>query len=113
MPHLTVEYGGVEMAQEALPELQQTLLNSGLFEEHDLKIRLCRYEQVDYLVGGSKQAFAHLILRLLEGRSKSAQAELSRALAETVQKLTAQAPSIQISVDLCDMVRATYTKTHR
>ncbi|WP_255408761.1 MULTISPECIES: hypothetical protein [Neisseria] len=40
MPHLTVEYGGVEMPQEALPELHQTLLNSGLFEEYDLKIRL-------------------------------------------------------------------------
>lgn len=113
MPHLTVEYGGVEMPQETLSELHRTLLNSGLFEEYDLKIRLCRYAEADYLVGGTKQAFAHLTLRLLEGRSQAVQAELSRALAETVQKLTVNAPSIQISVDLCDMVRANYTKTHR
>lgn len=113
MPHLIVEYGGVEMPQEALPELHRTLLNSGLFEEHDLKIRLCPYGESEYSVGGGKQAFAHLTLYLLGGRSETAKAELSRALAETVQKLAAQAPSIQISVDLRDMVRATYTKTHR
>lgn len=113
MPHLTVEYGGVDMPQEALPELHQTLSNSGLFEEYDLKIRLFRYAEADYLTGGGKQAFAHLTLNLLEGRNETAKAELSRALAETVQKLTARAPSIQISVDLRDMVRATYTKTGR
>lgn len=113
MPHLTVEYGGVELPPQVLGELHQTLSNSGLFEEYDLKIRLCRYAEADYSVGGGKQAFAHLTLNLLEGRSETAKAALSRALAETVQKLVEEAPSVQISVDLRDMVRATYTKTGR
>lgn len=113
MPHLIVEYGGVEMPQEALPELHRTLLNSGLFEEHDLKIRLCPYAEAEYSVGGGRMPFVHLSLYMLEGRSESGKAALSRELAGVVDKLTAAAPQIQISVDLRDMVRTTYSKLHR
>ena len=114
MPHLMVEYGGLNLPADTLNILHRTLLLSGLFEEEDLKIRLCPYAADTYLVGGSDgAAFVHLSLLLLEGRSESAKTELSRALGSAVAALTEGDVLIQISVDLRDMARATYTKLHR
>ena len=55
MPHLIIEYAReLQLPVPAtLHALHQTLLDSGLFEEVDIKIRAQAY--ADYLVGGAAE----------------------------------------------------------
>lgn len=112
MPHLIIEYGGVVLPQETLAELHRTLLDSGLFAEDDIKIRLHPFSEGGCSVGGAAgQGFVHLELRLLEGRGQAQRTQLSRTLADTVARLLhGKADKLQISVELREMAQAAYTK---
>ena len=110
MPHLIVEYSNSLdfPVQPTLKNLHQILADSGIFGKNDIKVRAREYN--DYLVDGSnEQGFVHLTLFLLDGRSEETKGALSRALAAVVQKATT-GQWVQISVDMRDMMRATYTK---
>ena len=110
MPHLIVEYSrDLDFpVQPTLHSLHQVLAASGVFDAKDIKVRSREYS--DYLVsGGREQGFVHLILFLLDGRSDDTKTALGQALASVMRQATA-GHSVQISVDIRDIVRHTYTK---
>ena len=112
MPHLIVEYsaniadlvrnkGIVKIAHNAM-------MNSGLFSLVDIKTRSYRSE--DFLVGdmGTNGGFIHITVYLLAGRTVGQKQTLSRAILESVS--SSFADIIQISVDIRDIVKETYSK---
>lgn len=111
MPHLIVEYSNTlqPSMQTVLPTLHQVLLASNQFGAPDIKVRTRKYQ--DFLVGGTADvAFVHLTLYLLDGRSHETKHALSQALCAAVQQHIQTSLPIQITVDIRDMVRATYSK---
>ena len=85
MPHLTLEYTrnltGLDPAL-GLQRLNEAMLASGLFNDADIKSRAIPLEQWQIGTGNDQQtqAFAHVKIALLAGRS----AETRRTLADAV-----------------------------
>ena len=111
MPHLIIEYAReLEMPVPAtLHALHQTLLDSGLFEEVDIKIRAQAY--ADYLVGGAAEnRFVHLNVLVMDGRSEAVKKQLANALCKTVKQHLGDVQHTQITAEVRDMLQATYAK---
>lgn len=111
MPHLIIEYAReLELpVPTTLHALHQTLLDSGLFEEADIKIRAQAY--ADYLVGGTvENRFVHLNVLVMDGRSEAVKKQLANALCETVKQHLNNAQHTQITAEVRDMLQATYAK---
>lgn len=116
MPHLTVEYSnnirGFDPAA-ALAALNNTLVASAQFDEADVKSRILRRDHFQIGAATGARGFVHAELALLEGRSADIKQALSSALARSLEALSGQwdhALQIQISVEIRDMDRASYSK---
>lgn len=116
MPHLIVEYSsnlaGFPEAQ-ILTELNQAVTSSPeVLNEADLKTRIVATGS--YAIGTAlgPRAFVHAQLRLLSGRSPEAKRDLSDRIAAVLRRLTPQPEGVlvQLSVELVDMDRGSYTK---
>ena len=115
MPHLTIEY------TDNLPQLEvdtlllalnQALLDSGQFDELDIKSRAICLQA--YRTGTSLQAraFVHAQLAILSGRTLETKQQLSASLLRILQRACEDAavPQVQLSVDVQDIERASYAK---
>ena len=115
MPHLLMEYtDNLDIdAKNTLRALNQTLLNSGEFSAGHIKNRaLCLH---DYCVdkGEEGDAFVHLTLSLLSGRSIATKTVLAEALRATLEPLAHADVRLQMTVDVRDMQRECYAKAVR
>ena len=115
MPHLTLEYTSNLPAfdvQQALLAFNTVLIESGHFEGPDIKSRAVRLDS--FMVGDYSfpTGFAHVTLRLLDGRSPETKGMLANDLLGVLQSLvhTDNATALQLSVDICDMERSSYAK---
>lgn len=112
MPHLVIECSqplSPTLANEnAQRTLYDVLLASGQFGAGDIKVRTQSYDS--YLVAGAQDDFVHVTLWLLDGRSEDVKAELSANIAKAVQALITPAGACQVTVDVRDMAKATYSK---
>lgn len=112
MPHLVIECSqplSPTLANESAQRtLHDVLLTSGQFGTGDIKVRTHSYDS--YLVAGAQDDFVHVILWLMHGRSDDIKAELSASIANTVQALITPAGACQVTVDVRDMAKATYSK---
>ncbi|MCV2360305.1 5-carboxymethyl-2-hydroxymuconate Delta-isomerase [Paucibacter sp. TC2R-5] len=120
MPHLTLEYTSnlpLFKAADALLALNKLLLNSGEFEALDIKSRAIRLDT--YLVGThvsnhpDNEAFVHVKLALLSGRSAQLKQTLSAGLLQVLEQACAwpKTQSVQLCVELQDIERASYAKS--
>lgn len=115
MPHMTVEYtanlSGFNVPATLLP-LNQALVDSGEFNEADIKSRAIRLD--DFLVGTqpAQRAFVHVKLHILSGRSaEQKQALSSRLLQALTASFQAQAGlSTQLCVEVLEIDRPSYSK---
>lgn len=116
MPHLIVEYTdnlSPINQRETLLALNQTLVNSGEFNEVDIKSRAIQCD--DFLIGvqNTSRGFLHVKLHILTGRSAETKKRLSQQLLDTLAHLFK--PQIGVETQLCveviDIDRASYTKT--
>ncbi len=115
MPHLTIEYTDNLthiQAEPLLLALNQALLDSGQFDEPDIKSRATRLQA--YRTGTSPQprAYVHAQLAILSGRSAETKQLLSASVLRVLQSACegAMVPSVQLSVDVQDIDRASYAK---
>ncbi len=109
MPHFIVE-----CTQEAIPsDIQEEVitavhnvaLNSGLFKEADIKVRVRTTD--NGLVGGKLQPFIHVFCHIMQGRTVEQRKALTQAL---VRELTDLFPSIgAIAANVYEFEKATYT----
>lgn len=116
MPHLIVEYtpnlAGFP-ADALLQELNATLIASGeIADEADLKARLVPVAAFRIGNAPAQRAFVHTQLRLLSGRTPEAKRALSDRIAEVLRRLVPRPTGVlvQISAEIVDMDRASYTK---
>lgn len=116
MPHLTVEYSG---NLKYFPEAETlTALNSALAthpalpDEADIKTRFIVADSFEIGTAPAQRAFVHAQLRLVSGRTPEVKKELSECIAQVLTERTPRPElvSIQISVEIVDMDRGSYSK---
>lgn len=109
MPHCLIE-GARTLehhicADELLTLVHGTVMDSGLFKEGEVKVRLSLYDH--YSVGGSQAEFVHVIIYLLAGRSDEMKKALSMAV---VGALVERLPAVEnVSMDVRDMRREAFS----
>ena len=117
MPHIHVEYSNNIKnidAKKVLKALNQCLFATGhVSSALDIKSRaVC---QQDWLIGlepDETQAYVHIKLSLLSGRSMETQAEISAQLLQALQQaLPVQLNmTVQMCVEVLEMSKTTYSK---
>ena len=116
MPHLIIEYSSnLPLYPEAdtLTELNAAVCGSPqVQEEADLKTRFVVADSFEIGTAPANRAFVHAQLRLLSGRSPAAKRDLSDRIANVLRSLSPRPADIevQLSVEIVDMDRGSYTK---
>ncbi|ESK40904.1 hypothetical protein P256_00332 [Acinetobacter nectaris CIP 110549] len=118
MPNLTLEYtGNLDIdTQELLLELHQVLFDSKLFEyKHDIKSRAIQFDEFLIGDGHEKNAFIHLKVCVLTGRTTAQLQKLNEALLQTIKDNQAfihadMLKEIHLSVEVIEMNREIYRK---
>lgn len=116
MPHIHLEYSDNIENLEIKPllvSLNQTLIQGG-YAQAGLDIKSRATCQTDYVIGNNeeKQAYIHVKLSLLTGRTVELRQEIAAALLKT---LTEQIPkqikvTVQFCVEILEMERDIYVK---
>ena len=110
MPHVIIEHSEDVAGQIAIDELMAAVhaaaLASGLFPEYDIKTRAIAYKY--HRTGQTRDAFVHVALHLLDGRSDAQKAELADAI---LAKIEPMLPSVaSVGVEIIDIHRDSYRK---
>lgn len=110
MPHCIVEYSQ-NLEQEVPPvELLEAVkagcIASTLFTVEDIKLRSVPYKS--FLTAGQEDAFVHVILRLLSGRTLEQRKQLSELVLASLGEFALK--DVSLSVEVCEMERDTYSK---
>lgn len=115
MPHLTLEYtdnlqplaGFVEL----FGHLHRVLAEVSGIRLDNCKSRAVRREVYFVGAGGARQAFAHLTIRFLAGRSAEVKEQIGRqSLAVLQERLASTDLEVQITVEIQEIDRAAYFK---
>lgn len=108
MPHCIVEHSVTLDGDRILPLVFTGALQSGLFEVDgsDIKVRSIAYQ--NYLTGGLKSDFVHVVLKILSGRASEQKRMLSALVLEKLQSLEMQ--NCSITIEVVDMDRDSYTR---
>lgn len=110
MPHFIIEHGNAFATaadrQAAMQIAADCGAASGFIRPEDIKVRLRAYD--DFLAVDGRRGFAHITVRMLEGRSVNQKTSLSVAL----RKAFAQRfPTLEsLSIEICDMHAESYKK---
>lgn len=118
MPHCILEYSA-NIVEEPdwnalLREIHNVLMATGEFTSHDIKSRVVRHD--GFLVGDGSvdRAFVTLTIQILDGRSDATKRGISDAALERLVaafRTTREAKFLSITVQICDIHRASYGKT--
>jgi 5-carboxymethyl-2-hydroxymuconate isomerase len=115
MPHIHVEYSAnVEnlAVRPLLVALNQAMLD-GAYVGSALDVKSRAICQDDFVIGidAQDQAYIHVKVSLLTGRSLELQTEISAKLLQVLKEhLPAQKVCMQLCVEILEMNRATYSK---
>lgn len=116
MPHLTLEYTNnlcpIANFNEIFGQLHRVLAEVGGIPLGNCKSRAIRLD--DYFVGegSARQAFVHLTIRFLAGRSTELRRQISRQSLAVLQAHLAPPAELdlQLTVEIQEIERATYAK---
>lgn len=109
MPHFVIDCSetilNLQKPEKTTLEVHQAAADTGLFDESDIKVRLNPFKE-HYLVGGKQGDFIHVFANIMEGRTTTQKADLSKRI---VSKLKNMFPSIEfIAINVNDFEKATY-----
>lgn len=116
MPHLTIEYtdnlAGFPEAEVIQAVNAAVAAHPQIPDEADLKTRVVRHARFEIGTAPANRAFIHAQLRLLSGRSPEAKKELTSLIAGVLRRLAPRPEGlmVQLSVELVDMDRPSYSK---
>jgi 5-carboxymethyl-2-hydroxymuconate isomerase len=120
MPHIIVEHSSDISSPKIisfLPEIQKIMSDckDGNFDLEQCKARSIAFDH--YFVGSKDQktsSFVHITIKILVGRSSEIRKNLSEKVFNKVlgfvSSLNASKSNLQISVDVCEMARESYSK---
>lgn len=110
MPHCIIEYSSGVADQVSIEELvsatYQGALNSGLFDEYDIKSRAIAYQH--HQMGSTRDSFVHVTVRLLSGRSDEQKADLSEKVLAQIESILPHV--VSVGVEIYDMHHESYRK---
>lgn len=118
MPHTILEYTNnlhlsAQGLQTLFAELHQVLADTAGIAIENCKSRATALDVYHTGTGSAEQAFAHLEIRLLEGRSGAWKHELGRQCLEVLKAYLARLPDplpLQVTLEVRDMQREGYLK---
>jgi 5-carboxymethyl-2-hydroxymuconate isomerase len=108
MPHIVIEHSDTlaPIVPDVLRQVCRTVVDSALFDPQAVKGRALAYSAE--LLPEQGRNFMHITLSILEGRTQVERAALSLQVFDAAKQ---SAPEIdRLSVDIREMVKATYTK---
>jgi 5-carboxymethyl-2-hydroxymuconate isomerase len=110
MPHCILEYSQ-NLEQEVPPidlleAIKGACVVSNLFSGEDIKLRSNAYKS--FITAGQEDAFIHVTIRLLSGRTVEQKKQLSHLVLEALTQFSLK--DVSFSVEMCDMDRDTYEK---
>lgn len=110
MPHCIIEYSQ-NLEQEVPPldwmeAVQQACLDSGLFQPADIKLRAfaCKH----FITNGVQDAFVHVSVRMLKGRSTQQKSELSQSVLDALCSFAVK--QVSLSVEIIEMDNDSYLR---
>ncbi len=110
MPHIIIEHGNALSGEIDINVAMQIGFECagacGFIDPADIKVRLRPY--IDFFSGDGRSSFIHITVRLLSGRTAAQKENLAMAMREAFDARFGQVQSI--SVEICDMDRASYKK---
>lgn len=110
MPHVIIEHSAEVAAQIDIDELvaavHEATLGTDLFPEYDIKTRAIAYSH--HRTGQTRDAFVHVAVHLLDGRSDAQKTMLSEAVLGRIEPLLPGVASV--GVETVDIHRASYRK---
>ncbi len=110
MPHCIVEFSQ-NLAQELPPmdlleAVRDATIASNLFTQEDIKLRAMPYKS--FLTAGKEDAFIHVTLRMLSGRTEAQKQQVSQLVLDALIQFSLK--DVSFTVEVCDMDRETYSK---
>lgn len=110
MPHFVIDCSEniltLNKPENTLITIHKVAVDSGLFDEGDIKVRYNTFKD-NYIVGGEKKDFIHVFANIMEGRTTEQKANLSK---EVVKRLKALFPSVDfIAINIRDFEKSTYS----
>jgi len=109
MPHFVIDCSQhileLQDPDTITQEVHQVANNTGLFDESDIKVRLNPFKE-HYLVGGKKGDFIHVFANIMEGRTPTQKAILSKVIVTKLKSMFPEIPFIAINVN--NFEKATY-----
>ncbi|EEH68930.1 putative 5-carboxymethyl-2-hydroxymuconate delta isomerase [Acinetobacter sp. ATCC 27244] len=117
LPHITVNYSAqlIDLDQQKLlQEINTSLIATALFDANDIKSRIFKDEMFMIGLGDEQDAYIHLKLYLLSGRSAAQKQILGQSLLRTLEhkiylKSEFEFP-IQLCIEVIDMPKENYFK---
>ncbi len=117
MPHLVIEYSRNLPSLDAhalLGAANLALVATGQFEEADIKSRAVGVDCFAIGTAALPRAFVAARLSLLSGRDAATKRAIAQALLAALEAaVPAGGPALQTSVELLDIDRDSYAKSHR
>ena len=108
MPHFVIDCSEDIIAMKSPEEIMQNVYNTAestqLFDEGDIKVRINTYKL--YNIGNTKNDFIHIFANIMEGRTTSQKAKLSKAVVTELKNMFPKVPII--SINIRDFEKATY-----
>lgn len=108
MPHFVIDCSATVIAMKSPEEIMQnvyeTAASTSLFDTGDIKVRINPFKY--YTIGNTKNDFIHIFANIMEGRTSTQKANLSKLI---VTKLKLMFPEVPIiSINIRDFEKASY-----
>jgi len=108
MPHFVIDCSEDIIAMKSPEEIMQNVYNTAestqLFSKGDIKVRINPFKH--YNIGNSKDDFIHIFANIMEGRTISQKAQLSKSIITELKNMLPDVPII--SINIRDFEKATY-----
>lgn len=117
MPHIIVQHSdNIKVEKSMLLQLNQALFDSGLFGQRADDIKTRSREDQQYVIGlnNPSQAYIHVSLYILSGRTDEQKKLLSQQVLKTLEQVITnqnQGIQLQLCVDVIDMQKDLYSKS--
>jgi 5-carboxymethyl-2-hydroxymuconate isomerase len=108
MPHFIIDCSeniiSRKFSEDIMQKVYDTAESTQLFDKGDNKVRINPFKH--YNIGNSKDDFIHIFANIMEGRTISQKAHLSKAIVKQLKMMFPNVPII--SINIRDFEKATY-----
>lgn len=108
MPHFIIDCSENIITLKSPNEIMQNVYNTAestqLFSKGDIKVRINPFKH--YNIGNSKDDFIHIFANIMEGRTISQKAQLSKSIIRELKNMFPDVPII--SINIRDFEKTTY-----